>query len=44
VALFEFGIGQAEALVRLAKATGLAVLEVRHDLAGHARVLAVSHP
>lgn len=44
LALFEFGAGQAEALVALAQAADLTVLDVKHDLAGHARVLAVSHP
>jgi release factor glutamine methyltransferase len=43
LALFEFGIGQSEPLIALAEAAGLSVLEVKQDLAGHARVLAVSH-
>lgn len=42
--LFEFGIGQAPALVSLAEAASLKVVGVRPDLAGHPRVLAVSHP
>ena len=43
LALFEFGIGQAEALQALAGAAGLAVVALRADLGGHPRVLAVSH-
>jgi release factor glutamine methyltransferase len=43
LALFEFGIGQAEALQALAGASGLAVVALRADLGGHPRVLAVSH-
>lgn len=43
LALFEFGIGQAEALVALAEAASLTVLEVRPDMAGLPRVLGVSH-
>lgn len=43
LALFEFGIGQADALQALAEASGLAVIARRTDLGGHARVLAVSH-
>ncbi len=41
VALFEFGLGQAEALLELAHAAGLSVLAVKADLAGHARVMIV---
>lgn len=44
LALFEFGIGQADALAGLARTAGLRVVETRADLAGIARVLAVSHP
>ncbi|MCB8875499.1 peptide chain release factor N(5)-glutamine methyltransferase [Acidisoma silvae] len=44
LALFEFGIGQAEALVALAETLSLKVIDVRRDLAGQPRVLAVSHP
>lgn len=43
LALFEFGIGQAEALRALAEASGLVVVALRADLGGHPRVLAVSH-
>ncbi len=43
LALFEFGIGQADALVALAAAASLRVLEVRPDMAGLPRVLGVSH-
>lgn len=43
LALFEFGIGQAEALVALAGGASLKVIEVRSDMAGLPRVLAVSH-
>lgn len=43
LALFEFGIGQAEALRALAEAAGLVVAALRADLGGHPRVLAVSH-
>ncbi|GAB0117531.1 peptide chain release factor N(5)-glutamine methyltransferase [Acidisoma sp. 7E03] len=43
LALFEFGIGQAEALERLAVAAGLGVRALRADLGGQPRVLAVSH-
>jgi release factor glutamine methyltransferase len=43
LALFEFGIGQAEPLQALAEASGLVVVACRADLGGHPRVLAVSH-
>lgn len=43
LALFEFGIGQAEALQRLAVSAGLTLEALRADLGGHPRVLAVSH-
>jgi len=43
LALFEFGIGQAEALQRLAVSSGLTLEALRADLGGHPRVLAVSH-
>jgi release factor glutamine methyltransferase len=39
VALFEFGAGQAAALVDLAGQAGLTILGVRDDLAGHPRVM-----
>jgi len=44
VGLFEFGLGQAEALADLARASGLCVLGQKHDLAGLPRVLIVRRP
>ncbi len=38
-ALFEFGVGQAAALLELARRAGLTVVGVRADLAGHPRVM-----
>ena len=38
-ALFEFGAGQAPALLELAREAGLSVIAVRADLAGHPRVM-----
>jgi release factor glutamine methyltransferase len=43
-ALFEFGIGQADALTGLARDTGLRVLGQKPDLAGLPRVLIVCRP
>ncbi|WP_284945211.1 peptide chain release factor N(5)-glutamine methyltransferase [Acidisoma cladoniae] len=43
-ALFEFGIGQADALASLARETGLRVLGQERDLAGLPRVLIVCRP
>ncbi|MCB8880847.1 peptide chain release factor N(5)-glutamine methyltransferase [Acidisoma cellulosilytica] len=43
LALFEFGIGQGPALTALAESVSLKVLDLRRDLAGQERVLAVSH-
>jgi release factor glutamine methyltransferase len=43
-ALFEFGIGQADALASLAQKTGLRVLGQERDLAGLPRVLIVCRP
>ncbi|MBW4021724.1 MAG: peptide chain release factor N(5)-glutamine methyltransferase [Proteobacteria bacterium] len=43
-ALFEFGIGQADALLDLARASGLAVVAVKTDLAGHPRVMIMRCP
>ncbi len=40
-ALFEFGAGQAPALLDLARAAALTILSVRADLAGHPRVMIV---
>jgi release factor glutamine methyltransferase len=44
LALFEFGIGQAEALVALAASLSLKLLDVKSDFAGLPRVLALSYP
>jgi release factor glutamine methyltransferase len=38
-ALFEFGVGQAEALRDLARSAGLTVQDVKADLMGHPRVM-----
>jgi release factor glutamine methyltransferase len=38
-ALFEFGQGQASALLDLARQAALTVVAVREDLAGHPRVM-----
>ena len=38
-ALFEFGVGQAPALLDLARLAGLKIVAVREDLAGHPRVM-----
>jgi release factor glutamine methyltransferase len=38
-ALFEFGLGQAEALLDLAREAALTIVGVRTDLAGHPRVM-----
>lgn len=43
LALFEFGIGQADALQALAISAGLTLRGLRADLGGQPRVLAVSH-
>jgi release factor glutamine methyltransferase len=41
IALFEFGLGQAVALMHLAQQAALTTVGVREDLAGHARVMIV---
>ena len=38
-ALFEFGAGQAAALLDLARQSALTIVDVRNDLAGHPRVM-----
>ena len=44
IALFEFGLGQAADLGGLAQAAGLAIVDVKADLAGHTRVMIVRCP